>query len=614
MTSLEDLKKLGDSSLLVKEDWILLKYIATTEQNTFRPCLCTNPNKHGSILFTKDSLKTYSNPKHSAYGLGSVYNRFKCSAAGCNNSFAPVTMLLKYKESQEAPLINPSTKKRLHSQQHESSTSNREPKAFLWSDVVDDIEMSQLESPNSQLNTQLQDTNSYPTSSTSESHHATTNVSYPTTTSNESHHATTNDENINSEQSITILHTLNPNSSNELSLKIDKLTDIIISMKSDADKKINFLLDSFGKLLTHNQALENKIKDLTTRLQTTEDNFTLSNPNLNPTLQKSVKQAIQSPADYLILPTSLVDSTSKHNDSTTNSWASIARSSPENQSILAKSKAKETIQNTNRAHLLSCLSKVAKNRSNQTINTTSIYVGGFEYLKIREIWKAIYEARFQTSRIINIQWIGKTVLDIVVTSDYHLQFVSELSLNKRFRILTFNPSYNKNAQSTEHSESAMRSFSVRCIKNILNPSNSLICINHFKILSEQYCQQNPDLNKIFTEEWNRAKEAFSLKIETIATKITTASQKLQTEFNEDVEKEMKLDQDILKKLNPEHPALLCKTHPMHESNMTLSNHIETDTEMAIDSILTTADSDMDAITESSITTAASTKEDGSGAH
>ena len=112
MTTLINLKKLTDSSLLVKEDWILLKYIATTEQTSFRPCLCTNPNKHGSILFTKDSLKTYSNPKHSAHGLGPVYNRFKCSALGCTISFAPVTMLIKYKESQEAPLINPSDKKR----------------------------------------------------------------------------------------------------------------------------------------------------------------------------------------------------------------------------------------------------------------------------------------------------------------------------------------------------------------------------------------------------------------------------------------------------------------------------------------------------------------------
>jgi len=146
----------------------------------------------------------------------------------------------------------------------------------------------------------------------------------------------------------------------------------------------------------------------------------------------------------------------------------------------------------------------------------------------------------------------------------------------------------------------MRSFSVRCIKNILNPSNSHICISHFKTLSEQYCQHNPDLNKIFTEEWNRAKETLSLKIETIAAKISDASLKLQTEYNENLEKEMKLDQDLLKKLNPEHPALLCTTEPRHEPNLdTTTTTIESDTEMIIDSI---------------ITAAASTVEDGSSAY
>ena len=62
---------------------------------------------------------------------------------------------------------------------------------------------------------------------------------------------------------------------------------------------------------------------------------------------------------------------------------------------------------------------------------------------------------------------------------------------------------------------------------------------------------------------------------------------------------MKLDQDTLKKLNPEHPALLCKTLPIQSTNMTPITSNEIDTEMIIDSIMTTADS---------------TVEYGSGAH
>ena len=97
-SSIEALKNMSDSNPLKKEDWVLLTKIATSLQHTFRPCLCEFSNKHGSIFFTKDSKTTYSNPNHSAYGLGPVYNRFKCTATGCNQSFAPVLMLIRFKE------------------------------------------------------------------------------------------------------------------------------------------------------------------------------------------------------------------------------------------------------------------------------------------------------------------------------------------------------------------------------------------------------------------------------------------------------------------------------------------------------------------------------------
>jgi len=682
MTSLEDLKKLTDSSLLKRQDWIDLTTITSKHQNLFRPCLCSHVNKQGSIFFTKDSKTTYSNPNHTAYGLGPVYNRFKCNAIGCNQSFAPVTMLIRFKEQQEALHSKVGTK-RAHSPTMESQSPHENFKPFSWNDAIDGIETTQNSLFHTQtvstppITTQSTDDSLYVTSLDESSYMTASHSSTNTTSSQSSTNATSNQSSTkatssqstnlntsqptidqtttkNTSQSTNVTTSQNTvdqityqpittesqqnqstqNTSNDINLKFDKLTDIILTMKSDSDKKINFLLDSFDKLLTKNQTLENKIRDLSNRLQNTESNFRNSSNTTNSTLNESSRMTLSSP---LNATTSPLESIAKQIETSpnlnANSWASIARSSQENQSKLAKSKAQATIQNTHRAHLLSGLTKFARNQTNQSTITKSVYVGGFEYLKIREIWKALYEARFQTSRIINIQWIGKTVLDIVVISDYHLQFVSELSLNKRFRILTFNPSYNKNAQSPEHSENAMRSFSVRCIKNILNPYNSHICVSHFKLLSEQYCQQNPDLNKIFTEEWNRAKEALSLKIHTIAAKITNASIQLQTKYDESIDKGMKLDQNLLQKLNPEHPALLFVATPQHDPNLIIptnneTNNAQRDSSLSIPTnnetnnaqpvsnmtIPTNNESDTEIIIDSIITTAASTVEDGSGAH
>ena len=540
MTSLEDLKKLTDSSLLIKEDWILLKYIATTEQNSFRPCVCLNPNKHGSILFTKDSLKTYSNPKHSAHGLGPVYNRFKCSAVGCNNSFAPVTMLIKYKEAQEAPLINPQTKKRLHSQKDEGSTSNREPKAFLWRDVVDDIEMSQPVPLNSQLNTQLQDTYptiiatiaSHPTMTiTSDSHHTTTGNSRHTTISNatgNSHHTSTGNSHHGttavSKPSNTISTTDSVNStatpSNDISSKLDNLTAIIISLKTDSDSKMDFLLNSFDTLMSKNQDLEQRLANLSARLLVTEDKLTQiggmqSTEHAHRTTPTSSTTTSTRPSinstTYSNMPQANNAITPQSSTSTT-TWASIARANPKDVPRLARAKAQENIQINDRAKLISQLSRVAKPRIIPDTNknhSKSVYVAGFDFIKIREIWKALAEARFQVSRIINIQWIGKSVLDIVVYDDYHLQFISELTLNRQFRLLTFNPSCNSKASTPAQNETAMRAFAVRCIKNITNPLNSPTCINHFKTISKDYCNRNPDLSKIFSQEWERIKSTIS---------------------------------------------------------------------------------------------------------
>ena len=637
MTTLVNLKKLTDSSLLVKEDWILLKYIATTEQNSFRPCICTNPNKHGSILFTKDSLKTYSNPKHSANGLGPVYNRFKCSALGCTISFAPVTMLIKYKESQEAPLINPGTKKRLHSEQDESRASIRDSKSFLWSDVVDDIEMSQLESTNSQLNTQLQDTNSYPTNTiTTDSFHAPTSVSFPTNaTTTESHHGTTADSTHISTVSTTIdsFSPTTATTTTDVSTKLDTLTTIILSIKTDSDSKMEFLLNSLGKLMTKNQDLEQKLANLSTRLELTEDKLTqiggmkstaittLTTPTSSSTT--STRTTLDSTA-YSTMPkaTTVII---QESFTSTNTWASIARANPKDVPTLARAKAQENIRITDRAKLISQLSRVAKPRTipdTNKSNSKSVFVAGFDFIKIREIWKALSEARFQVSRIINIQWIGKSVLDIVVFDDYHLQFISELTLNRQFRLLTFNPSCNSRASTPAQNDTAMRAFAVRCIKNITNSLNSPTCINHFKTISEEYCSRNPDLSKIFSQEWERIKSNTFTNCATTIDSTTIIVSTTDLNLNTDT---CKTIDSTIHDLTEHSPTTKNIHHDQrHEMTTNPTTHnLHNDISITInptncdlnDNISSNIDIEMeDTPTESSTTTADSTIEYGSGAH
>jgi hypothetical protein len=412
----------------------------------------------------------------------------------------------------------------------------------------------------------------------------------------------------------------------ELSLKMDKLTTILLTMKNDSESKMGFLLNSFDHLLVNNSRLEKQIENLNERLLTAEHKLKEKDTSSStPSYIKSTNSNSITDTNYLAARTT----TSLPLNTSTISWASIASSPLEHQQQLAQNKARSTIITSNRTQLVDNLSKLAKARTAPQTETQSIYIGGFEYVKLREIWRALYTAKFQVSRIVNIQWIGRTVLDIVVTSDYHLQFVSELTLNRKFRILSFNPSCNLTENSQEANENAMQKFSIRCIKNILNKSNSPLCINHFKTLSEKYCQMNPELNKIFSQEWNKANENLHNQIESLVSRITVTSQQLDSCFDESIEKDMTADLKSLEKLNPDHPILLThKSNPpnntstsqpsppnyekdkMNDIEMIVTNNFEIEhIEITHEHPINLEDSEI-----SSNTIAVSTKENGNGAH
>jgi len=555
MTSLQDLRKLGDSGGLQKEDWIQLNEITNNHQHSFRPCLCTHPIKKGSVFFTKDSIKNYSNPKHAAHSLGPVYNRFKCAASACNLTISPVTLLIRFKEKHESSNIVLGSK-RSHSPNEnvisESKLSTSKP--FLWSDATDGMLV---------LDSQK----------TNDSAHITQKPIFNSSAPNE-----------------VILQTqaLSSQTSSSTDLKLDKLTNLILTLKNESESKMETLLNSFDKLFSSNQNLEKRIQELELRLQKVETQSSRESVTLDNPLQNFSTISNQ----LFSHSTSIITNPPEPSISKT-SWATIAKSTQGNNSSLAKSKAEQNLKIQNRTKLVSNLSKFAKPRTNQTTDTKSIYVGGFDFVKLRVIWNALYEAKFQISRIVSIQWIGRTVLDIVVASDYHLQFVFELTLNKKFRILNFNPSYNAKATSPEANETAMRTFSIRCIKNILNTSNSPLCIKHFKSLSEQYCRDNQELNTIFTQEWAKAKEAISIQTQELVDKISTTYDLLETysstpnpsNSETTLNNELQNDLNSLRKLNPNHPILSRATTT--QPPITMHQDIEMynpDTEMDINMI------------------------------
>jgi hypothetical protein len=198
-------------------------------------------------------------------------------------------------------------------------------------------------------------------------------------------------------------------------------------------------------------------------------------------------------------------------------------------------KASESISSLTRSAGISALQKLAspKIRSKPQINsTTAIYIGGFAFQKLRNVWAALKEARFQISRIVEIQWIGKTVLEFIVAQDYELQFVSEMKATNSFKILKFDPTSNSRAISAEQSETAMRSFAVRCVKNIIFGSSSILR-NHFKKVADKAVESNTALKVFLDVEYKRAIDARDVEIAAIEASLNVINPEFSSEHLKD---------------------------------------------------------------------------------
>ena len=302
-----------------------------------------------------------------------------------------------------------------------------------------------------------------------------------------------------------------------LDAKLDKLADMFLefqrkSLESSEKHESNFnrMLTSVDTILTKNIALENRVNELTLRLEAMEEKLKSTSDSTSPQ---------NNPINNLSQPLDTIDRVEVTSNQP--SWATIAKSTPTERPQLAITKAKLSIARPDRIEGINALSSLASQRlppkrRPASGETSAVYFGGFEFQKLRNIWSALKKAKFQASRIVSIQWIGRTVLEFIVDTVYEEQFVAELtsSNNSKFKLLDFDPTKNKQSTSPEQSESVYRAFSMRCVKNILYSENTVLK-NHFESLAHTACTENPQLKSIFDVEYQRCKEELQKEIEEI---------------------------------------------------------------------------------------------------
>jgi len=233
------------------------------------------------------------------------------------------------------------------------------------------------------------------------------------------------------------------------------------------------------------------------------------------------------------LPTSSVGNSSKQqvpsnaNSSPSMTWAFIA-SQPASATIatLAKEKAFASTTSDLRRDGLKTLRSLIKpqtaSRPKQVKDeaTTAIYIAGFEFIKYKQIWSALREAKFQVSRIHNIQWIGKTILEFVVSSNYRAQFSSEMKVIG-FKVKDFDPSVNKKASTPAECKMAKQAFVTRCVKNILY-SKSPLTREFFKVAISKACS-DAETKEIYDIEFSRGITTKQVSIASIVNILTNGN-------------------------------------------------------------------------------------------
>ena len=291
-------------------------------------------------------------------------------------------------------------------------------------------------------------------------------------------------------------------SSNQILSMLTSFRRETIDNQIRQSNRMTELIDLVATLTTKNQELESKLAALTTRIANLEDTYVTTPPQpLSPSLSspQPVAQVVKT------------------------TWASVAAASP-----VARQKAIENSQLSHRQEGFTALKDLLRKRAVPTaadVKTSVVYVAGFEFAKYGILWKALRSARFQTSRIFSMQWIGKSILECVVAADYKVQFSAEIEV-AGCKIRDFDASKNVNAVSAEQVSLSKRNFIVRCIKNILFARNE-IARNHFKKVADAACAADEEHRSIFENEFAVAKQAKISMIQDLVEKIQSGDLEIQ---------------------------------------------------------------------------------------
>lgn len=257
------------------------------------------------------------------------------------------------------------------------------------------------------------------------------------------------------------------------------------------------------------------------------------------------------------------------------SWAAItALPNPTSQ---ARIKAKENAQHPDRKAgfeaLRNLIVKSQPKKSKESLPTSVLHVAGLPFVKYSVIWNLLRKARFQTSRIFNMQWIGKSIVEFIVDESYKIQFEAEI-MEFRGRIITFDPSKNVRASTPDQATHAKRCFVIRCVKNILYSQNILV-IKHFEKLVNDAQQSDPETKLLLDEEMDKGLKTKQLSIESLVASLTSE------ELEASVYKSKITD---LRRLAANHPLVVSYT------STTTSALTPTSTTMIMTSTNTTSDS------------------------
>lgn len=470
--SIIELEKMNNATSLNRADWAYLQKISAEAQNSIKICPCRGVIPSNNVKFILDSKKTYSSP-HPAAGLGPMYIRFRCGAQNCKTSFSPVEFLKNYHKATQTTLG-----KRLRTQSPHTTQELPEN----WNDMPlnDDLDIGHL------IDGSRSDVE--PVGPLSSQDILLTQDSLPIFTQSNLITNSTNDS-----QNILTYLTL-----------IASKQEALVTLVSSLTSTITDLTEKNQKLSEKLIATDNALNLLKTTLNSSK--FSNSLPNVGT----SNVNAIPSSSNGQPAAPDVIEL----------SWANIAAQPA--APVLRRERAFANIQQDSRRSGLMDLKKLVKPPQKRVKSadeaTSAVYIAGFEFKRYREIWKALRAARFQVSRIHNIQWIGKTILEVIVSSNYRSQFTSEMEV-VGFRIVNFDPSKNMKATSTESLTQSKTAFTVRCVKNILF-SRSISTKRYFQELINKTCDSDQETKKIYDHELAIGLAAKENAITTIVNSLT----------------------------------------------------------------------------------------------